>query len=387
MVKELVIVTRYFLPYRNVDSDSVYQMVVNLLQVNPNIKIQIVTTDSAYKSDGPEDEKYSKDIIQKLDITRISAFKTKSNSKALVLISNIIDGYRLIAKAKKTKVANVISLTNPPLIAMWCSLLLRDRNFFYWTFDLYPEAFVADEILSPGSPMYKQFDKLTYKNAPAALISLGSFQFNYLNAKFGGQSKQIILPCGVHNEVQKASEYRPHWADDSKIIIGYIGNIGRAHSLAFLKSIISCVNGKDNVNLLISVYGYHKDAVLSHIKEVDAKNILLIDFVDKSELSFIDIHLVSLKDSWNNVSVPSKAVSAVCSGSLLWFCGPEESDTWGMFKNCSFRSSDNTAEIQSIFAALNVEEITKKKAQARSIKQELILKERKAYSDINYNLI
>lgn len=387
MVKQLVIVTRYFLPYRNVDSDSVYQMVANLLKIDPNLDIQIVTTDSAYKSDTPEDGKYAKNVLDKLKVTRIKAFKPISNSKGLILLSNLIDGYRLISKAKSTGILNVISLTNPPLISMWCSLLLKGRNFFYWTFDLYPEAFAADGILSKSSLIYKTFDKLAYKNAPAVLISLGTYQFEYLTEKFGSHSQQVILPCGVHDEKQKSKDYGPLWSDDTKIVLGYIGNIGRAHSLSFLKSVISNVKGRTSVKLLISVYGFHKEAIINYVKEVNADNIILVDFVDKSELNFIDIHLVSLKESWRNVSVPSKAVSAVCSGSLLWFCGSEKSDTWGMFESCSFRTSDDSKEINVILDSLNFEELNTKKANAHIIKSKLLLTEDKAYLDIYQNLI
>jgi len=386
MNKEVVIITKYFVPYKVVDSDSVYQMIVKLKQLDKNLKIHVVTTDSAYKSEIVDYDMYDAEILKNIKIHQIKNVKSKGKSSIKKFGEGLVEGYRLVATASKLEIDNIISLTNPPLIAMWCSLLLKKKNYFYWSFDLYPDALAADHILSPKSLLYKLFDKLTYLNSPQGLIALGDFQYNYLCKKFRTKISPVILPCGVHNDEIVNKHNLPNWADDNKIILGYIGNIGRAHSLSFLKNVISVVKNQSTVKLVLCVYGFYASEIFEHVKQVNANNVILVDFIEKKYLNLIDVNLVSLKDSWTNVSVPSKAVSAICSGSTIWFCGAQDSDTWGMFNSCGYKSSDKLQDIKDTFSKITPIDILKKRERALIIKEELIAKEDLAYKTILQSL-
>lgn len=381
MDKKVLIITRYFVPHKVVDSDSVYQMVVKLKQLNPDLQINVVTTNSTYKSE-ILDDKYDKDILKDITVHKIKPVQTKSKSSVRIFLANLFEGYRLVKEAKRTGIKNIISLTNPPLIAMWCLLLLKKRNFFYWSFDLYPDALKAENILSGKGFLYRILHWLTYLNTPYALIALGDCQYHYLCKKFKSNIYKIILPCGVHNDTNENHSAIPEWAKTEDIIIGYIGNIGRAHSLPFLKNIISEVKNRKNIRLVLSVYGYYSEQILEHIQKINSDRVILVDFIEKKHLGLIDINLVSLKHSWTNISVPSKAVSAVCSGSSLWFCGADNSDTWNMFKQCTYKSTEELTDIKIVFNNLSKADLVKKKHQALLIKNELIEKEDLAYRQI-----
>ena len=381
MRKEVIIITKYFVPNKVVDSESVYQMIVRLKQLDPNLTIHIVTTDSTYKSEIIDADKYNFNILSDLQVHKIQSVQPKSNSSLSKFIANLKEGYHLVKKANELNIVNIISLSNPTLILMWCNLYLKKKKFFYWSFDLYPDALVADEILSQKSILYKFFHKLTYSNNPKVLIALGNYQYAYLCKKFKKTISKIILPCGIHEEkINKNNLYDlPGWVNDEKITLGYIGNIGRAHSLQFLKNIITLVKDRKDIKLILSFYGFHANSVNDHIKQINANNIVVVDFIEKKFLNLIDINLVSLKDSWNNISVPSKAVSAICSGSSLWFCGPEDSDTWGMFNSCSYKSSENINDVKKVLNEISKNDVSEKRKKALLIKDNLIDTEKLAY--------
>jgi hypothetical protein len=387
MDKKVIIITKYFVPHKVVDSDSVYIMVAKLKQLDINLQIHIVTTSSTYKSEVLDDGKYDKNVLTDITVHTIKPVQTQSKSSVRVFLSNLLEGYRLVRTAKQIGIKNILSLTNPPLIAMWCSLLLKKRNFFYWSFDLYPDALAAERILSANGALYERFHRLTYLNAPNALIALGDYQYKYLCEKFGRSISKIILPCGVHNDTNDTHAVVPQWAQTDAVILGYIGNIGRAHSLSFLKNVILAIKSKSNFRLVLSVYGYYSKQILEYVKEIDADNIMLVDFIEKRYLGLIDINLVSLKRSWTNISVPSKAVSAVCSGSPLWFCGADNSDTWDMFKQCSYKSTEELADIEIVINNISKADLKEKKAKTKLIKSNLIDKENLAYSQIIEQII
>lgn len=382
MKKEVVIITRYFLPNINVDSDSVYQMIKYLKKLDNDIIIHIVTTESKYKGDTLNYGKYSKELLKLIQIHKIKSLFINPKNSIIKIINDIYEGYKLIFKSRKLNIKNIISLSNPPLISFWHSLLLKKYNFFYWTFDVFPDALVADQILKKDSYIYNFLSKNTYKNAPKTLIALGDFQYDYLINKYKAPINKIILSCGIHDENFDISEKVPLWKNQNVVTIGYVGNIGRAHSPIFLKNIISSIANRTGFKLIISIYGFHKDIILEHLKTIDSNNIQLVDSVDKSHLSLIDIHLVSLMKNWNNISVPSKAVSAICSGGALWYCGDVEVDTWNMFKNSSFKSTDKIEDIDSFFSTFKTQELLEKKQKTIELKSKLRYQEELAYKSL-----
>ena len=372
--KNITIISKYFLPSVNVDSDSVYDMVEGILKEDEDIVITIVTSDVVYKGDLNQNLKYAPSVLKKIIVKKVQPMFTKNK-----IISDFILGYQLVSLSKKIGNRTIISLSNPPLISLWHSFLLKKYNFYYWTFDIFPQALVADRLIQSGNLIYKTLNWLTYKNAPSGLISLGKFQYAYLRKLYGKPCKEILLPCGIHDEYK---EEVPNWREEGKLTIGYLGNIGRAHSPVFLENVLKASANVPQINFIISVYGFHSDRVTTFIKSLGASNIFFVPGVLKGQLRFIDIHLVSLLPEWANISVPSKAVSAVCSGSALWYCGPKQVDTFSFFEDCSFTSKEDFESVNNTLNSIGSENISVKKKEAQRIKEELKLIEQKAYKDI-----
>lgn len=372
--KKLTIISKYFLPSVNVDSDSVYDMVKGLLDEDQDVKITIVTSDVTYKGELSNNEKYAPSVLNKIIVRKVKPVFV--NNK---MISDFLLGYQLVSLARKVGNRAIISLSNPPLISLWHSLLLKNYTFYYWTFDIFPQALVADKLIKSKSIIYKILDHLTYKNTPKGLISLGKCQNSYLGKLYGNSSKEVLLPCGIHNEYK---EEIPDWSESDKITVGYLGNIGRAHSPLFLENVLKAMSNRPDIKFIISIYGFHSERIRTFIDFLDAKNILFVPSVAKGQLRFIDVHLVSLLPEWANISVPSKAVSAVCSGSSLWYCGPKQVDTFSYFENCSFISSEDLESVDATLRVVNFETIRVKQKEAERIKEELKQMEQKAYKDI-----
>ena len=89
-------------------------------------------------------------------------------------------------------------------------------------------------------------------------------------------------------------------------------------------------------------------------------------FLAESDLSSIDIHIVSLKKDWTHVCVPSKAISAVQSGNVILFIGEEESDTWQYLQGAGWRISSQK-DIETVIAQIKPTEVYHKKQFAREV--------------------
>jgi len=368
--RNLIIITKYFVPVNVVDSNSVYDLCDKLLRHDENLNIHIVTTALKYKSNIKLRD-FDNSLLEKLNIQKIEPFFFFNHSGLFRVINDLIAGLRLVLHAKKLKIQTVISLSNPPLINTWCSLLLRKNNYVYWSFDLYPEALYADGILRKNSFFGRFLTILTYFNSPSAIIALGSKQFEYLVSCYSNKNiGKLILPCGIHDNV--VSKSIPEWRSTEKIILGYIGNIGKAHSKDFLINVIKTIKNFTEFKLVVSVYGEYSQEVILLIKKLEfGSNVQIIDHVNQNQLGYIDIHLVSLLDHWTNISVPSKAVSAVCSKSALWFNGSKECDTFNFFEKCSYFSESNEDSISYVLSNITVVDLLSKKVAANIIADEL----------------
>jgi hypothetical protein len=104
------------------------------------------------------------------------------------------------------------------------------------------------------------------------------------------------------------------------------------------------------------------------------KGITILKSVPRNELHFIDIHLVTLLNTWTHVAVPSKAVSSICSGSTILFCGNKESDNWYLLQNAGWLIEDNQQlkeQVKSTLASITTVQIQVKKQKADEIAQNL----------------
>lgn len=374
MPKQLAIVTKYFAPYSNVDSNAVYDLICLLLEKDPELDIHIVTSASNYRTNIKLQE-FDEKILSRTTIHHIKNPAADFDSKFLKLLFGIFEGFRLVRYAKKLNIESIITLTNPALIIFWALRMLNDRKLIYWSFDLYPDAFVADGLIKETNPIYKWVERMTYKKSPYGILALGDQQFNYLLNKFGDQSiRKFLLPCGIHS-VSKTTQ-PPVWYHPDKINLAYIGNIGKAHSVNFLKNAVQSASQQESINLILSIYGYHAEEIRNYIEDQNIKNITITKSVKQSEMAYVDVHLVSLNHSWTHISVPSKAVSAVCSGGAIIFNGSKESDIWQMFIESSSYVTTDQNSIEKTLDALTLESVQKQRAASEDTSKQLLTTEK-----------
>ena len=375
----VTIVDRNYPPNKSVIAESASDLAKSFIDQGYDVKV--VHTDGDYPGGGAEGKSYG------------TTYKVKSfyngKIKLIRLASNLLEGHQLIKKAIKVSKGPIIIMTNPPLLSYWAAKRFKKKNipWVYWTMDLYPEAFLANGLVKKSNIIYKHFLNTLYRAAPTGLISLGPIQSKYLQEKFKKKIPTVILPCGVlvNNKKKTAQEIKkPDWKkNENKIHLGYIGNLGEAHSVGFLKDIIDNINPeKHQLNLV--VYGSKAHIIKDYIKD-KTEGILLLDYLPRNELSFIDIHLVSLTPEWVNLCVPSKLVSAVHNKSLFLFHGIRNCDSWDSFQKAGWIIAANEnpkQQTKDFLQFISKEEIENKKKQGAHLPEQLEKQIEKAHFDI-----
>lgn len=381
----VTIVNRYYPPNKSAIAEAANDLAIYLIDQGCHVKI--VHTDGDYPGGG------EKGKLIKGEQHIVPAFYNGQKS-IFRLIGNLIEGFKLIRRARKVNEGVVIVMTNPMLISIWAGMFFNKKNipWIYWTMDLFPEGFASGNLVRKSNPIYKIVYKKAYSQKPDAIIALGNVQSQYLNRAFKTEDiPTAILPCGVFlNSNKTANDYiaLPKWKQDSsKIYLGYVGNLGQAHSPDFIKWIIESLD-TDKHHLMLVVYGAKAQEIKDYIGE-GKKGVTLLDYIPREELIHIDIHLVSLISEWVNVCVPSKMVSAVHQGALVLYYGSENSDSWQDHKLASWliqESEDAKERVQDFMNKLTFEVIEAKKKESKILPAQMTNNTVKAYLNI-YNLI
>ncbi|MFY7910350.1 MAG: hypothetical protein ACOVO2_12380 [Emticicia sp.] len=406
MSQKVIIVNRHYPPNPGITGESAWDLAKYLIEKH-QIEVHIVNIEGNDDGGGAKRE----------PVGKLHTLQTlyDGKSKLLKQLAGFLDGFLLIRKAKSIdKNAAIIVMTSPPLLPFWASMLLSngtppERKWALWSMDLFPEAFVAIGMIAEKNAIYQWFLKKTYQNSPNKLIALGRKQAEVLEEKYlkytphpqpfsskekgvittstpllrgEGQGVRSILPCGVIFHQTYESQL-PAWRKaDGKIYFGYCGNLNDAHNEQFLIEFIKAFNPEKH-HLVLALYGKKAQNVLDFAKNYEGISIL--PNVPRSQLNFLDVHLVSLLTKYTHLMIPSKAVSAVAAGGAILFCGSQESDNWDMLQEAAWlirEDADLGKQIRAYLGNLTTEELAIKKQNAQKLNKDLQQNVLKAYEEI-----
>jgi hypothetical protein len=366
------IVNRDYPPYKGITGESAAELVKYLL--GAGFQVNVIHVDAPFWG-------------RKEDIPIGNVFKIKTfyygQNRFLRLFANLLSGYFLIKKSKKIPCDVMIIMTDPSLLNMWASLLLKKKKWMLWAMDLYPEAFVAGKLISANSFLYKKIYQLTVKNAPQHIISLGPLQTAHLQERYKDKITGFsCFPCGIYDAKAYIAD-RPQWASDmTKTNLGYCGNLGSSHSLEFLYAVVDNLD-VEKFKLVLSVYGIKAQALKQYVE--GKKGVEFVPFVERAHLKFIDIHLASLFPQWIHISVPSKTVSSVCAGSAFLYYGKEDSDNWFLLKEAGWLipyGENIETGVITFFQQFDIKRLEEKKEVAREIAKKLNGKKMEVFQEI-----
>ena len=360
----VVIVNRNYPPRAGITGASACEL-GRFLEDQYKINVKVITCNSRYDGNQSGIEPVG-------EIESIPSWYNGKNN-LLRLATSFVESFRLLWAARKTQSDYMIVMTDPQFLSFWASILIKqDQSWIYWAMDVYPDAFAGGGLVSPDNWIYRKVHQQAYRNAPDHLISLGDQQTDFLCRQYGSEIESTVLPCGVFH--RRTEGRMPEWKikNRNKILLGYCGNLGKAQSTEFLKSVIKDFD-RERFHLVLSVYGAKSDEILEFASQY-ADEITVVPAVPRNQLSMIDVHLVSLLDSWIDLCVPSKAVSAVCARSSILFVGSEQCDTWEMLGDAGWRVDPTVAlekGIAETLSQIDADSLKLKKRRASQVARDL----------------
>lgn len=227
----------------------------------------------------------------------------------------------------------IIIGTNPPfvyLLVPFIKLFKRKTKILMWGFDLYPEAIIVSkkESFSFTGKILKSIAGFCYKKLDV-IVDIGPCMRD-IYREYKHSAKEETLPPWSFVEPKESLE--PHIETrrklfkDANLTLLYTGTIGNAHEFDNFLQLARELNKREaSVGFCFAGFGNRFEDLKSQINENDT-NITFGGFVEtdkelEERLSSADIMLISLKDEWTGVSVPSKYFSALAIGKAVLFSG------------------------------------------------------------------
>jgi colanic acid biosynthesis glycosyl transferase WcaI len=232
----------------------------------------------------------------------------------------------------------VIVKTDPPMISVSVLIAARLRGVrvVNWLQDLFPEVAIALGMKLGGASM----------RAVLIWIRNCSLRWADANVVLGSRMQVLVaqhapnVPIYVVPNWSPAMEIAPlsridnplndQWQLAGRFIVGYSGNLGRAHDLGIVLEAADRLRDQLEIMFLIIGEGNQKESLQAEVRSRGLTNVLFKTYQPKEQLKFSlalpNVHLISLKPVLEGMIVPSKFYGVIAAGRPVIFIGDKNGE-------------------------------------------------------------
>ena len=233
----------------------------------------------------------------------------------------------------------VVFLTTPPLIASVGRIarLLRRQRYGIWSMDLHPEAEIAAGMLRRGSLATRALawlDARAYRGADF-VVDLGAYmQERVLEKGVDPTKAHTVHLWGGRAEGDVRTGANPVTRElglEGKFVVMYSGNAGIVHEFGAVFEAMRALRDDGRIYFLFVGGGPRRAEVEAFARRERLTNFAYHDYLPRellpNSLSVAHVHLISLRQEFVGVSVPSKLYGAMASSRPILFIGPARCET------------------------------------------------------------
>jgi colanic acid biosynthesis glycosyl transferase WcaI len=326
----LVFVNRYYRPDESATSQMLTDLAERLVQGNGASAVRIICSRQLYEDAAarlPRGE-----VLSGVEIRRVwtSRFGRQSLvGRALDYASFYVSAaVEMLRTVKRGDI--LVAKTDPPMISVVAAAVawLRGAQLVNWLQDVFPE--VADKLTGKPLPGW------LYR--PVRAIRDRSLQFARFNVVLGERMAAHIAAQGVPQDRIRIIE---NWADgtaisprptpdsqlrtqlglESSFVVGYSGNLGRAHEYETFLRAATLLRGTPGIAFLFIGGGAKFNELRRQAEESGLAQFRFLSYQPRTalcdSLAAMDVHLACLLPDLEGLIVPSKAYGVLAAGRPL----------------------------------------------------------------------
>jgi colanic acid biosynthesis glycosyl transferase WcaI len=341
-----VFVNRYFYPDQSATSQLLSDLAFGLAKIG--LPITIVCSRQRY--DAARADLSALETIEGVSVHRV--WTTRFGRDRLLgracdyLTFYLFCTIRLLKILKRGD--TVVAKTDPPLISVLAvaAARMKGATAVNWLQDIFPE--VAS--LLEANPLPQRLDALLRR------VRDRSLQAARMNVVIGGRMRERLLalqvpaeriqvienwadaPAGAPKPVEQ-SELRRNVELQHKFVVGYSGNLGRAHEYQTLLEASQILRDDPDFAFLMIGGGVGMAQLRAAVAERRLLNFYFLPYQPRDSLSdslaAADVHWVSLVPALEGLIVPSKFYGILAAARPVIFIGDTEGEI-----ACAIRDAD-----------------------------------------------
>lgn len=227
----------------------------------------------------------------------------------------------------------VVAKTDPPLISVVAAAAakLRGAKLINWTQDLFPEVAGALDVRGMGSiaAVLRAARNWSLRSA-SKNVAIG----DGMAKRIAGEGVDPATIAVIHNwsdgrAIQpidsEKNDLRREWGLDDVFVVGYSGNLGRAHEFETILGAAEKLKTTEGIVFLLIGGGAQRGWIEEAAKKRGLTNILFKPYQPRERLglslSVPDVHLISLQPALEGLIVPSKFYGIAAAGRPTLFVG------------------------------------------------------------------
>src|SRR5262245_17919056 len=325
-MKRLFFINRYFFPDHSATSQILSQLAFRLAESGHNV--HVITSRQLY--DDPEARLDDLGIHRGVVIHRLATTRrgrSRLIGRSFDYLSFYLSAWRLLnTLADQNDI--LIPMTDPPLLSIlaWRVARQRGSRVINWLHDIYPE--IATElgvrlIKGPISKLLSLTRNASLRSANVNVV-VGKLMAQKLS-QLGVSSDRIsVIPNWCDDEAivpvgKDANPFRAEWHLQDKFVVGYSGNLGRAHEFETVLAAAKRLKNHPNIVFLLIGGGHGNADFVQRVKEAGLSDqFRFLPYQDneilKYSLSVPDVHWISLRPQLEGLIVPSKVYGIAAAG-------------------------------------------------------------------------
>lgn len=232
-----------------------------------------------------------------------------------------------------------ISCSDPPLISVTTMLPvgLRGSRQVNWLFDLFPEVAMDLQVISRRSPLARLMLLLrdwSLRRSALNVAPMQAMRDHLLARGIDRMSLSVIESWSDGREIFPLPAGEPplrrEWGLSGKFVVGYSGNLGRAHEFGTLVDAAERLKDRPDIVFLFVGGGHRKAWVESEARRRGLGNMHFKPLQPRERLNealaVADVHIVSQLPEMEPFVIPSKFYGIAAAGRPTIFIGSAASE-------------------------------------------------------------
>jgi len=339
--RRIVFLNRYFYPDHSATSEILSDLAFGLS--SRGFPITVITSRLGY--DHAERSVAAREVLHGVDVWRVWTSRWGRHR----LIGRSLDyatfylaaGWRLWRLARPGDI--IVAKTDPPLLSVIAALIARLRRaaLINWQQDIFPE---IAEVLGIGGTIGQKV--LTFfrgsRNWSLRTAAMTVVPGERMSKVLGGiglapETIRVIPNWSDGKRITpidpSQNSFRKKWGLEDCFVVGYAGNLGRAHEIETVLGAMKALNHRalsgDGIARLIKFLFLGGGALRPRLEEEAGKcgltNVQFHPYQPRQQLAEVlsaaDVHLVILNPAVEGLLVPSKIYAAAAAGRPAIFIG------------------------------------------------------------------